>query len=43
MVSEPLAAADAGALDRLHAVMAANATADGVWFDSHAWLISAAI
>jgi hypothetical protein len=29
------------ALDRLREVMAAHATADGVWFDSRAWLISA--
>jgi SAM-dependent methyltransferase len=43
MISEPLAAADAGALDRLRAIMDANATADGVWFDSRAWLISATI
>lgn len=30
------------ALDRLRSVMAAHTTADGVWFDSRAWLITAA-
>jgi SAM-dependent methyltransferase len=31
----------ARALDRLRAVMAEHSTADGVWFDSRAWLVTA--
>ncbi|MCM6772383.1 class I SAM-dependent methyltransferase [Nocardia sp. CDC159] len=38
----PLAAADAAdALVRLRATMAAHCRADGVWFDSRAWLVTA--
>lgn len=37
MAGEP----QAPALDRLHEVMAAHATPDGVWFDSRAWLVRA--
>ncbi|MEU4805735.1 methyltransferase domain-containing protein [Actinosynnema sp. NPDC023587] len=45
MASELLAGLDADeterALDRLRSSMAAHNTTDGVWFDSHAWLITA--
>ncbi|TDV56504.1 class I SAM-dependent methyltransferase [Actinophytocola oryzae] len=45
VASDPLAGRSAEetarALDRLRCVMAAHDTADGVWFDSSAWLVTA--
>ncbi|GAB3873500.1 class I SAM-dependent methyltransferase [Kibdelosporangium lantanae] len=34
---------DEHALDRLRSVMAAHQTADGVWFDSAAWIVTASV